>query len=110
MLSLFLGALFLSLGGWLVFFSILNFHGMALMGRISARREKKQFEVQRRSSVSKKLLDLKGWSPLAGTFIVNTRLWTCRYVETLERFYIHSKRNFLGFWRRDWRGAFLFAV
>jgi hypothetical protein len=69
---------------------------MALMGRISARREKRQFEVQRRSSVSKKLLDVKGESPLAGTFVVKTRLWTFRYV---ERFHIHSKRNFLDFWR-----------
>ena len=64
------------------------------MGRISARREKRQFEVQRRSIVSKKLLDLKGWSPLAGTFVVKTRLWTCRYV---ERFHIHRKRNLFGF-------------
>ena len=31
----------------------LNFRGMAPMGRISARREKRQFEVQRRSRVSK---------------------------------------------------------
>ena len=44
MLSLFLGALFLS---WVVGVLGLDFRGMAPMGRISARREKRQFEVQR---------------------------------------------------------------
>ena len=40
-----------------------------------------------KKSVSKKLLDLKGESPLAGTFVVKT---------------IHRKRNFLSFWRGAW--------
>jgi len=45
---------------WVVGVLGLDFRGMALMGRISARRAKRQFEVQRRSSVSKAHMVLCG--------------------------------------------------
>ena len=47
-----------------------------IMGRISARREKRQFEVQRRTWGANKLTPLKGYLPLAGTFVVKTHLLT----------------------------------
>ena len=53
--------------GWLVF-SISIFAGWPRWGASRPDGEKGSFEVKRRSSVSKKLLDLKGESPLVGTF------------------------------------------
>ena len=38
-------------------------------------------------------------SPLAGGFVVKTRLWTCQYV---ERFHILRNRNLSGRWRGAW--------
>ena len=106
MLSLLLGALFLSLGVWCSRsrFSRDGPDGAHLgptgkKDSFSLRclingKSIKSVKAQRRSSVSKKLLDLKGESALACTFVVKTNLWTCRYV---ERFHIHRKRNFLRF-------------
>ena len=81
--------------GWLVF-SVSIFAGWPSWGASRPDGKKDSLKFRGESSGSKKLLDLKGESPLAGTFVVKTRLWTCRYE---ERFHIPWKRNFLSFWR-----------